>query len=60
MVEDKQKWEKRKQALLENIEEVIVNGKEEVNTDIYLIMRELLLSSKTRTSISEFYKKEEK
>lgn len=58
MVEDRQKWEKRKKDLLENIEEVIVSGSP-VNKDVYLIMRELLLTSKTQKSISEYYKQKD-
>lgn len=58
MVEDRQKWEKRKKDLLENIEEVIVSGSL-VNKDVYLIMRELLLTSKTQKSISEYYKQKD-
>lgn len=57
MVEDGQKWEQRKQELISNIEEVIVSGDDGVNKDVYLIMRELLLSS--RTSITDYYNKEE-
>lgn len=57
MVEDSQKWEQRKQELISNIEEVIVSGNDDVNKDVYLIMRELLLSS--RTSITDYYYKEE-
>lgn len=55
MVEDMQKWQKRKQDLINNIEDVILNGEKE-NRDVYLIMRELLLASKPRKSISEYYK----
>lgn len=58
-MEDIKKWEQRKKELLEDVEDAIVKGKES-NKDVYLVMRELLLSSKARVSISEFYKKKER
>jgi len=60
MVEDMYKWEQRKKEMLDSIKETIVSGDSDTNNDIYLIMRELLLSSKTRTSMTEFYKEEKK
>ena len=46
-------WEDRKAEFEDGIDELL--KKEDANKDIYLLMKELLKSAKTSTSIEDYY-----